>query len=334
MCQKPTRGSPCTPFYGCSQEPGDSHATICAGDFDGSSTCKPSCTSHADCQGATVTDLQSYNPQPQDNWCIDYGNVDLHGNSLGPACVRGLCFYDAAPPDSGLNAGALYGPCPGLPNSLCEPEYYATDTQEIGFCQSVQPSSGSSTVGQLCNPLAGRENPTAECGADAFCLGGICQPICDAVQPGVGNLPGCGSSLTCISPEGINLISKYQVGGCAVACDPYADAVNSGCTNFCGGPPSRCHFIFADGEQPGIAAGFCEAAVSAPIPAGQPCVLRPDGQETCESGAACFTTLPDAGGQTCLKLCLGRAHAGTPDACPGGAACSLLQTFTKTGVCP
>lgn len=313
-CSQPQEGEACT--GACRQTAGDGRRTVCRDAADGERYCMPQCTENSDCSRSDYAD-SNINAQPATNYCRNYGN--------GAACQPALCFAEGV---NGLDdTSVLYKPCAQIPDSLCLPRFSQTTSGIVGFCTAVRPGTGS-TVGQVCNPRAGIESPSELCGADAVCLGGRCAPICDASTLGAdGKTPGCEAPLTCISPQGLDLVASYQFGGCGTPCDPFADLAHSGCVSYCGGPPTKCHWIIAD-PSPGAHRGYCGAALVNPLKAGEKC--RSGVVDPCEAGARCLRTADGTG--ECTRLCDPTAVAGTPDACPSGT-CKAFQGFTRSGYC-
>ncbi len=315
QCSLPRINETCT--QKCDQAPGDSRKTRCTLYLDGTARCEPTCISDAQCPSSGLFDQANANPPEMSTFCVNYGGL--------AACMPQLCFIPNQPPlDS---PSLLYAPCQGYPNSLCLPQYIADASEVLGVCQSVRPGSAP-TVGEPCDMTAGQGNQAGLCGADAICQGGVCQKICDAVQGGTANFPGCDPTQVCVPEQGVNLVAGYQVGACGNTCDPLADEANSGCTTFCGGPPSRCNLIFGD-PSPGEPYGYCASAASAPLPTGSACTQALI--DPCETGSGCIGD--GQGNFQCIKFCNGSAAAGSVDACPSGQHCNLFQGLNKLGYC-
>lgn len=317
LCSDPVEGDPCT--ANCIQTPGDPRQTLCRSFYDGTKLCMPSCATDADCRRSTTYDSNLNNPQRVTNYCLNYGN--------GSGCQPALCFVEGQTGAAG-NPAALYKPCAGRPNTVCLPRYVGSDSNIIGFCTAVKPSAAS-TVGQTCDPRAGREAVSAICGPDAVCLGARCAAVCDAAALGAGGTPTCAKDQTCISPQGLDLVADYQFGGCADPCDPFADLEHSGCVNYCGGSAARCNWIIGDpvGDQP---RGYCGAAVEVATRLGQACSRG--AIDPCEPGAFCLLGA-DGITRTCTHLCDPTAAAGTPDTCPTGLTCAAFAPLKRSGYC-
>jgi hypothetical protein len=274
------------------------------------------CNSTNDCGTALAVD--PYNSfVPESAWCISAGASSV--------CQPVICYTDPALQfNLGLDSqDLLYKPCPGLSNSLCVPQYFNPVSGVLGFCQQVEPDAGSSTVGQACQSYASFQTPDLLCGADATCLGGVCQKICDAV--GFDGGPGCPGSAACVSPQPVNLVAGNQLGGCGSTCDAFADSAHSTCATFCGGPISKCQWYEGDNTQ-----GYCGAESNPAIEVGQPCGGGPF--DPCTSGALCLG-LAD-GGDSCAKLCSPTATASNSgDGCPDGQTCQLFTNYKNAGYC-
>jgi hypothetical protein len=316
FCTDPVQGQPCS--LNCVQTAGDPRKTACLDFYDGSKLCMPSCASDTDCDGATAYDAQNYNPQPATNYCVNYGAAS--------GCQPVLCFAEGQPQLS--DPSVLYNPCAARPGTICVPQYTGSLSAIVGYCMAVRPNAPS-TVGQVCNARAGREATLATCGRDAICLGGRCEAICDASQLGRSGTPKCDGSHTCISPQNVNLIADYQVGGCGDPCDPFADLEHSQCANYCGGPPTRCNWIVGDpvGNQP---RGYCGAALEKPILVGQAC--QHDAVDPCEPGARCLLG-SDGVTRVCTHLCDPSVDSGNQDACPSGLSCTAFTPLKRSGYC-
>ena len=231
---------------------------------------------------------------------------------------------------SGLKSdpSLLYQPCAGHPNTVCVPQYYGSLSSVFGFCQAVAPTTAS-TVGNACDTAVGPAYPDLLCGKDSWCMGGVCSPICDVQAGGTNGIPGCPASQTCVSLQGVNLVSTYQVGGCDTPCDPWtADPTQSGCTTFCGGPRAKCDWVFGD-RITGQPLGYCAAQPKSPIGTGQDCSNAPDG---CMQGDQCLTN--SSGQSLCYRICDTAATAGTADSCPSGQSCKkLFSSLVHPGYC-
>ena len=301
------------------------------------SICAPKCSSDSDCTTAIAIDSSNSNPPELSMLCDQSGGV--------PACQPVLCWDGAATLDgsctdpnnssdpycgSGLTSdpSKLYQPCTGHPNTICVPQYYGDLSTVFGFCQAVAPTTAS-TVGNACDPAVSAAYPDLLCGADSWCMGGVCSPLCDVQQGGSNNIPGCSASQTCVSLQGVNLVSTYQVGGCDTPCDPWtADATKSGCTTFCGGPRAKCDWVFGD-RIAGQALGYCAPEAKSPLGTGQNCGNDPTG---CVQGDECLTN--NSGQSLCYRICDTTAAAGTADSCPSGQTCGqLFSSLVHPGYC-
>ncbi len=318
FCAQPIDGDPCTGT--CTQTVGDPRRTSCLTLYDTSKQCMPACANDSDCRGSSFYDGNLNNAQRVANFCVNYGTAS--------GCQPLLCFAEGQTGPLG-DTGALYKPCASHPDTLCLPRYVSGDSNIEGFCTPVRPDAGT-TVGQTCDPRAGREATTANCGPDAICLGGRCAAICDASQLGRKGTPACSKDLTCISPQGLDLISDYQFGGCGDPCDPFADLAHSGCVNYCGGPPVRCTWIIGD-EKPSAPRGYCAASIKPPIKVGKICKSG-GAVEQCETGAYCLLS-SDGVTRVCTRLCDPSEDAGTPDMCPNNLTCTAFAGFTRSGYC-
>jgi hypothetical protein len=305
----------------CLQTAGDSRRTTCANVANGSKLCLPACATDAECRGAGIFDTGIYNPQPITNLCVNNGG--------GAACQPVVCYQEGEP---GIEDPlVLYKPCQGHPGTRCLPRYFGDASSVVGVCMAVR-NTTSPTVGEACDVVAGVEASSALCGPDAVCMGGRCAAICDAATLGIGGkTPTCTDPDTaCISLQGLDLISNYQVGGCGKGCHPFATLNESGCVSYCGGPPARCIWIVGDppgGDQP---RGYCGASVKDSIPTGQSC-SRATSSGICESGSRCLTEA-DGVTQTCTRLCDPVAVAGSRDACPSGT-CKAFNGLPRSGYC-
>jgi hypothetical protein len=321
ICTEPFLSEPCDNT--CVQTPGDPRRTSCLAFYDGTNLCMPECQNETDCHGTERYDSASNNPQPVTHYCVNYGTKS--------GCQPELCYIDGDMMDGGLtplgNPKNLYQPCSSHPDSLCLPRFEGDLSIILGFCTAVRPDAGS-TVGQACDPRAGIDAPNSLCGPDATCLGGVCAKMCDAAQLGLAGTPACDASRSCISPQGLDLIADYQFGGCSISCDPFADLANSGCANFCGGPPTRCNWVISD-NPPTALRGYCGGALKTPIATGKPCVSG--AVQPCEAGDYCLTG-SDGVTRTCTKLCDPSQDAG-PDTCPG-KKCTAFTGFKHSGYCP
>jgi hypothetical protein len=322
ICTEPFLSEPCDST--CVQAPGDPRRTSCLAFYDGTNLCMPECQTDSDCHGTEKYDSSSANPQSVTHYCVNYGTKS--------GCQPELCYIDGDMMDGGLTklgmSSNLYQPCSSHPDSLCLPRFEGDLTIILGFCTAVRPDAGS-TVGQACDSRAGIDAPNSLCGPDATCLGGTCAQLCDAAQLGAKGTPMCDASRTCVSPQGLDLIADFQFGGCTETCDPFADLANSGCANFCGGPPTRCNWIIGD-AVPTAVRGYCAAALKTPIPTGQHCVSG--AVQPCEAGDYCLTG-SDGVTRTCTKLCDPSQDAG-PDTCPGTKKCTAFTGFKHSGYCP
>ncbi len=315
VCSLPGDGSPCT--GACRQTPGDPRSIACRTNFAGQRRCMPSCTTDADCRGTTIQDPNVTNAQPLTSYCVNY-------NGSGAACQPRLCFIEGQAPYD--NPALLYASCSGVGNSVCLPRYVGNLSSILGFCTAVRPGTAS-TLGETCNPRAGREATTGLCGRGTTCLGGRCAKVCDAAALGLQGTPTCGPDLTCISPQGLDLISSYQFGGCADPCEPFTDLASSGCVNYCGGPPARCNWIIGD-PTPSEPKGYCGAALVNPIDVGQPCTRK--SIDPCVAGAACLLNT-GTNTSSCVRLCDPTGASGS--ACPTGQSCSAFTSFNRAGYC-
>ena len=319
----------CSHDADCHAPAGASHPQVCAATVLFGDACAPGCTTDADCTGAMPIDQANYNPPNVSTFCDSNG-----GGALG--CQQILCWVSPDLQAQGIptDTSVLYKPCPGHPNSVCVPQYWGDVTDMVGFCQATQPGAPASTVGQPCSNASSGLSSDVLCGPDATCLGGVCQAICDAAPYGEANGgPTCPASQTCISAQGLNLVSTWQVGGCGTPCDPWtADETQSGCASFCGGPAARCDWIFGDPIS-GQPLGYCGKAPAAPAPEGGACTTDAD----CAQGASCLGD--GQGGAECVRICDLQAAAGTPDSCPSGQRChgftssSGAQVFQHAGYC-
>ncbi len=315
VCAPPAEGDSCK--VGCAQTAGDPRKTTCLASYDGTGLCMPACASDADCRTSSFYDSRLSNAQRVTNFCVNYAG--------GAGCQPALCFMEG---EAGMdNPAVLYKPCADHANTLCLPRYSGSDSNILGFCTAVTPSPAP-TVGKACDPRAGREALNSLCGADAVCLGGRCAALCDAATLGRGGTPKCTKDKTCISPQGLDLISDYQFGGCGDPCDPFTDLEHSGCVNYCGGPSARCNWIVGD-PQIGEPKGYCGSANTISTRIGQACVMG--AIDPCEAGAYCLSS--SSGGRTCTRLCDPTVGAGTPSACPTGKTCTAFQGFKKSGYC-
>ena len=315
-CAQPNEGDPCSST--CTQTVGDPRRTSCLSFYDNSKLCMPACSTDADCHGASFYDGSQNNPQRVTNYCVNYGN--------GAGCQPLLCFVEGQAGPAGKVA-SLYKPCMGHPNTLCLPRFVGADSNIEGYCIAVKPGTAP-TVGQVCDPRAGREALAANCGKDAVCLGGRCAAVCDASALGLNGTPGCSKDQTCISPQGLDLIADYQFGGCADGCDPFTDLEHSGCVNYCGGSGAVCNWIIGD-PVPNLPRGYCGAALKQPIRIGQACSTD-TAVDQCEAGSYCLL-----GGvrRTCTRLCDPTVDAGTPDACASGQSCTAFTRLPRSGYC-
>jgi len=320
-CSTPVEGEPCVDK--CTQTPGDTRATGCIDFFEGGKRCMPSCKDDTECTGAAVYDQQNYNPQPVTNFCMNYGTAS--------GCQPNLCFAEGV--DQLDDPSVLYKPCADHPDTICVPQYTGDLSTIIGYCMATR-KGATSTVGKLCDSLAGVESSATTCGPDAICLGGRCAAICDAAQLGGNDTPACGAGRTCISPQNVNLIADYQVGGCGISCDPFTDLEHSGCVNYCGGPPSRCEWIVGDsaGGPDAPPRGFCGAAIKTPIKVGKACTRTNYDIDPCEAGARCLLS-SNGTSRTCVRLCDPTAEAGSPDSCPDDQTCNAFDPLKHAGYC-
>lgn len=319
-CRVPVDGEPCTRPPGCLQTPGDPRPTACNRNADGELRCMPSCTTDSECQGSEFQDFGLNSPERLTNYCVRYG--------LGAGCQPKRCYEEGKGGAIG-DVNNLYQPCANTPNSICLPRFVSAATNIVGFCAPVRQSTAS-TVGQACDARGGLESGNSYCGAGALCLGGRCAALCDAAALGTHGTPTCGADKLCVSPQGLDLISSYQFGGCTDPCHPFTTLEESGCVNACGGAKSRCYWLVGD-PVVGQPRGYCGAAVREPIAVGRPCTKT--SVDPCESGAQCRL---DANGTTrsCVKLCDPGADAGTPiNACPAGKRCTAFSSLTRSGYC-
>ncbi len=318
FCAQPSLGDPCS--GSCEQAVGDSRRTTCLRTADGSRVCLASCSFDNDCTGAMAFDNNNFNPPAITSLCVSNGG--------GKGCQPQVCYLDD---DAKLgDPNVLYKPCFNHEDTMCLPRFYGDGTRVAGFCTASR-SALISTVGKPCDMAAGREAKAAICGTDALCMGGRCAALCDAATLGTdGVTPGCTDpALTCISMQGLDLVSDYQVGGCNIACHPFAKLEDSGCVSFCGGPPTRCNWIVGDGagNQP---RGYCAAALKAPVAVGQSCRVA-SASDPCESGARCMLA-DDGVSAVCKRLCDPMAIPGSRDACPTGT-CTAFDSLTRSGYC-
>ncbi len=317
LCSQPEEGDSCSGT--CTQTVGDPRKTSCLSFYDGKKKCMPACGSDSDCRGSTFYDSNLANRQRVTNYCLNYGG--------GAACQPALCFVEGQTTAVG-DPAVLYKPCKDKPNTICLPRYVSSNSTILGFCSPVS-ASPEATAGQACDPRAGREATRANCGPGAVCLGARCAAICDAAALGRGGTPTCGQDKTCISPQGLDLISDYQFGGCADPCDPFADLEHSGCVNYCGGAPAHCNWIIGD-PVVGLPRGYCGAGMKVPVKVGQTCVEGAVDQ--CEPGAYCLGSSTSAT-RTCTRLCDPTVDGGTPDACAAGQTCTAFASFKRSGYC-
>ncbi len=330
VCSLPQLFEPCT--SACGVSPGVSKKPQCVQMDTNSTVCLEQCTTDADCPGVFFPsgDLTSsmaiglVSPVPLSMWCVPHPEK---GKSF---CQPRLCYEDGSALD---NVGALYKPCDGVPNSLCIPhetrglsDYFGStgSATTLAFCQAIRPASAP-TVGLPCDVRAGSETPNALCGADATCVGGVCQKTCDASLPGP-DFPTCSDSQSCVNPYlGTDPLSAHQSGVCGATCDMFADEANSGCVTWCGGPRAKCQW---QGLDKIARAAHCEPMSANPKSAGQTCKASIE----CGAGMLCWTNVSGQA-PVCTQLCNQLAAPGASGACKTGSCQPLYDGADKIGAC-
>jgi hypothetical protein len=182
-----------------------------------------------------------------------------------------------------------------MPQGVC----LSLDTAFAAYCQQIDPSTA---LGDRCDPSATRQNGTL-CGANALCVGGICQQICNR-----GRLmgPQCDTGAPCTLYLG-SLTNDYAIGLCAPSCD-FTALDDGGCDSPPGKPAQKC-LRGPTGD------GICVALLADAGAMGSSC--DPTASiDPCVAGASCFGPLSDdAGGQyRCLRMCW-------DGGCPSGSSC-------------
>ncbi|MHB8416736.1 MAG: hypothetical protein ACYDCL_01580 [Myxococcales bacterium] len=284
---------------------------------------------------STVTDLQClpFPGQPGTTACLQpCGLGDPYSGTAD--CVDGLTKCEAATgggvcslvfgstlnPNNCSSTSPLFGSCtyevPG--DGYCAPINLGNGV--YGLC--VQGTLDGGGPGSPCTDNPNRQNGGL-CSPQSFCLGGICQPNCNA---GTSGSPACaqpdaGAPEACFADYGETTDSADQ-GTCTVNCD-FTDPDGGGCSSPDGVPEKCIPSLFLTGaDSPN---GVCAQEPAQPTPSGQVCgtsiFIDP-----CVPGSLCIG--PTFGPDTCAKIC---------DVSGQGTPCPLLpdggrQTCTALGI--
>ncbi len=271
----------------CQPIPDSNASTICVGLLAGNQTtflCLQPCSTTSDCVDPTMT-------------CT---------NVLGGQA----CFTDVGCID-------LFQACDssGTGDGTCIPFTYPDQVQ--GQCWQ-----GFADGGPGCAIYGNRQNGGL-CPVGEYCLGGLCQPYCNA---GTEDTPGCDGGTYCqwLYQTG----NPIDVGACAQAC-AIADLDGGGC--LASPLPEKCLPLFFYG-LPDNGSGVCvQESHNAPA-IGQPCTTdRSVLADSCGQAALCGGL---NGTIRCLQIC---DDIGQQGSCPDGKSCETSysngQSSTTTGVC-
>jgi len=282
--------------------------------------------------------------------CGDDGCGGECGQCLeGFGCSNGSCQATCQPECGPVGLAACFGagvrtcgqfdPDPCLdwsPTTLCPP----SDVCSNGACECAPSCNGKQCGDDGCGGSCGA------CGADSQCLGGACQPTCQAE---------CGpAGLTVCEGQGVKACGQFDADGClewgpAAACGA-AQTCNNGaciCVPSCGGKQcggdgcgGSCGTCGADSQCVG---GACQATCTAECgPAGLK-VCSGQGTQVCgqfdgdgclEWGpvAACGAGQACSNGQcACAPNCKGKSCGS--DGCGGSCGGCGAGTTCQQGLC-
>jgi hypothetical protein len=287
-CRSPYPYETCLPGGpACQPATYSTASVVCASFFQGSqeiNLCLQPCTATSDCVDV-VTSCQ---------------------NVLGgKACLTNFGCIDYF--QSCSSAGSGDGTCYPFTNA----------GQTSGYCVQA-----SADAGPGCAFAANRQNGGL-CPVGEYCLGALCQPMCNA---------GTAGGLACDGGTYCQFLFQMgdptDLGVCAQQCD-ITDLDGGGC--MASALPEKCLPSFFYG-LPDNGAGICVQEASNAPAIGQPCDFNHDVfADTCGQAALCGFLNSTI---SCLQICDGIGHQ---DSCPAGLSCqrgySNGQPSTITGVC-
>jgi hypothetical protein len=238
--------------------------------------CREACNANGTCDAGQCIDISAQVDDVPYSFCVATCNVfDQSGCGAGEACAV-----------SGVNAGAVFGECVGVPGGNLAGGDACTEDQATYW--------GDCEAGYLCGALF-QGDPTS-------CIG-----FCDATDASL-----CGGNSACL--PGLFDAPYQELGLCVGDCDVFGGA---GCAR-----GTTCTFSGRFGLTSGGvegAIGFC-APGNGSLSVGDACV--PDqntGGSDCEVGSICID-VDGSGATVCTAVC--EDAAGSPNTCPAGLVCA------------
>jgi hypothetical protein len=272
-CRSPIEGEPCLPGGPPCQAHARSTQTPTCVQRGNSYACAQPCDVNNDCPSPIETcDLQNSHA------CEVSGCDDPYGT-----CTLG-------------NSGQAAGLC--VPDSLVD-----AVLGHKGYCLLV---AGTAQIGEQCDSDATKQGGRL-CDAQSICVGGLCQPICDAapVHADAGCLIGSCQSLN--GPA-----SDDAVGICVTPCD-FTDPVGGGCFGGIDKPPEKClPFPFVEA----VNIGYCVATIDNPFDGGALCDPTTD-VDPCRPGTTCLGPFGANAEFRCTQLCTASRGCPAPETCIG-----------------
>ncbi|MFN7130752.1 MAG: hypothetical protein ACK4N5_01640 [Myxococcales bacterium] len=307
-CTAPREGQPCIQSVGCATIPG---VTLECRNVGGRDVCTRSCTSAADCPGATDT-------------CGTNGFCELN------FCARN--------PDGSLDRSKLLGPCNavGTNDGTCIPQ--VINGREVGVCHQ----SGSAATGEECAPSGLRTAPDKLCGVGSVCeavqadangvVRGLCHPLCNAATGATANpVKPCASGTRC--RQIVSGQTATRVGACHAECDLVGGS--GGCADDALGNEVGCYQWSNRDAAKGICISTHPNAGAANSADCGPNVLN-DERRSCQSRMTCIGF--NRASERCWKYCDLQAcpNLTTCGACnPGATRCVRpgQDNNIRVGIC-